>query len=133
MVTKVGDVFMYSGTGPDDAFGAQKPHRCVVVKVDSDNNIYLVPVCSVTPPYIYDKTCELDPSAPALRLSHKSYVAYWGAKKVPHNANFGKCIGILPLSLLSTIVDGIAKSRDTPPWFRDAINPPAPRRILRSE
>ncbi|MGH6796902.1 MAG: hypothetical protein ACREDI_00765, partial [Roseiarcus sp.] len=80
-----------------------------------------------------DKTCVLDASTPILGLSNDSYVAYWAAKKMPKITSVAKHIGTLPPSLVSQIVDGIAKSPQTPTWFRDAIFPPKLRRILKPD
>jgi hypothetical protein len=127
MVPKEGDVFLYHGTGPDDGFGEQKPHRCVTVKV-TETDIYLIPICSARG--YHDKTCELDAKAPGLGLTHKSYVAYWSAKKIPIKGTLSHPICTLPSSILTEIVRGVTNSRETPPWFRDVIAPPAPRRVL---
>lgn len=132
MHPKQGDVFLYPGTGPDDnGYLPQKSHKCVIIKVD-DKSIYAIPISSLKG-YNDDRTCVLAASTPELGLSNTSYMAYWASKITPKHNSIARYISTLPAPLLLRIVDGITKSRDTPEWFRNAIFPPEPRRILNPE
>jgi hypothetical protein len=130
----VGMAVNYPGTGPDHDGG--RAHRCVVVKDDDTNgNVYLLPICSFYE--TSDATCVLEAGCPVLGLTKKSFVAYYAAKAVSRKSFIEKLtsteithLGQMPQEILSRIVAGVSSSPDVEPWFRSAVTPASPRRIL---
>jgi hypothetical protein len=132
---KIGEVFRYSGTNSnierDDYWNDHSDrHICIVVGIDErQRDAYLVPL-STSPVYL-DKTCEIDVSDGCPFVTKRCYVAYRHVKKAPlggaiRDASLSR---EAPIALLARVVAGVQTSVRTPQWFRDAIFPPAARKM----
>ena len=134
MVTKVGDVFNYPGTGPDLLYGRSGWHIHMVVKIDeSGGDAYLLPLSSS--PIWWDSTCEIDVTDGCPFVTKRCFVSYAEAKKVSINGMEQTATpgGPAPPELLARAIAGIRKSSKTPQWFKDAVCPVARQgRIHRS-
>ena len=83
-----------------------------------------------------DNICIVDPSDDGSLVEHRSFVAYYHAKKIPRGSKVVQ--GSVSNELLTRVCAGIIKSDEIEPWFRDKYNdltkPKKPSgRVLRRE
>jgi hypothetical protein len=125
MVTKVGDVFNYPGTGSDSSYWPGRDrHIHIVVKIDeSSGDAYLVPLSSSS----WDVTCKIGLVDGCPLVKKPCSVSYRDAKKVPIRGmeQVAEPGGPAPEVLLKRITMGVQISRDCPQWFKDAVFPVA--------
>ena len=125
---KVGSVITVPATG-------KTPHRCVIVGDDESNGDWLViPICSHH--IRADSTVVIETSFFAGLVDHKSYIAYYMAKKISKGNTWEhRCD--LPADKLELIKAGIGTSKETEPWFKDdyaKLTAPVKKgRVLRRE
>jgi hypothetical protein len=133
---KIGEVFLYSGTNSnierDDYWNDKSDrHICIVVWIDErKRDACLVPLS--TSPVYWDKTCEIDVSDGCPFVTKRCYVAYRHTKKAPlggaiRDASLSR---EAPIALLARVVAGVQTSVRTPQPFRDAMFPPATRKMI---
>ena len=111
-------------------------HRCVIVADDEANGDWLViPICSFHNNKS-DASLIIETSFFPNLVVHRSYVAYYMAKKITKSKSWDhRCD--LPADKLELVRAGISASDETEPWFEDEYKkltaPPKKGRILRRE
>lgn len=118
-VLGLGSVVFVHGTGAKEK--ASTPHRFVIVGDDAEKGDWLiVPICSFHAKA--DSTCAFDRKDCNNLVDHKSYAAYYMAKKVPKKTFKPEHRGQLPTALFEKIRIGINASSETERWFSDDYN-----------
>jgi hypothetical protein len=124
---KEGTALRLRDTGP--SMDESRNHICVVVKDDDAmGDYYLVPICSQIN-NLHDKTCTINANEwrPVFKAS---FIAYYHGKKVGKANTQNKIargeiqyLGNVPASLYSRIKAGVETSKNTDPWFKNAVFP----------